>query len=79
MEFPKRNQISFGTRSVGNYGTKIWNALPYHMKTSKRFSKPLSNIGIATIILTKSANIQLQDNKISQEQKHFIMMKFNSV
>ena len=27
MKFTKRYQIIFGTRSVGNYSPKIWNAL----------------------------------------------------
>ena len=30
----KPNQATFGTRSLRSYGPKIWNALPYHIKTS---------------------------------------------
>ena len=35
LEIPKLNQATFGTRSLRSYGQKIWNALPYHIKTSK--------------------------------------------
>ena len=34
LEIPKPNQATFGTRSLRRYGPKIWNALPYHIKTS---------------------------------------------
>ena len=34
LEIPKPNQATFGTRSLRSYGPKIWNALPYHIKTS---------------------------------------------
>ena len=30
----KPNQATLGTRSLRSYGPKIWNALPYHIKTS---------------------------------------------
>ena len=33
LEIPKPNQATFGTRSRRRYGPKIWNALPYHIKT----------------------------------------------
>ena len=34
LEIPKLNQVIFGTKSLRRYGPKIWNALPYHIKTS---------------------------------------------
>ena len=34
LEIPKTNQATFGTRSLRSYGPKIWNGLPYHIKTS---------------------------------------------
>ena len=34
LEIPKPNQPTFGTRSLRSYGSKIWNALLYHIKTS---------------------------------------------
>ena len=33
LEIPKPNQGTFGTRSLRRYGPRIWNALPYHIKT----------------------------------------------
>ena len=34
LEIPKSNQATFGTRSLRSYDPKVWNALPYHIKTS---------------------------------------------
>ena len=34
LEIAKLNQATFGTKSLRSYGPKIWNALPYHIKTS---------------------------------------------
>ena len=34
LEIPKPNQATFGTSHLRSYGPKIWNALPYHIKTS---------------------------------------------
>ena len=34
LEIPKPKKATFGTRSLRSYGLKIWNALPYHIKTS---------------------------------------------
>ena len=33
LEIPKPNQATFGKRNLRSYGPKIWNALPYHIKT----------------------------------------------
>ena len=33
LEISKPNQTTFGTRSLKSYGPKIWNSLPYHIKT----------------------------------------------
>ena len=38
LEIPKPNQAVFGTRSLRSYGPKIWNALPYHIKTSDKLN-----------------------------------------
>ena len=34
LEIPKPNQATFGASHLRSYGPKIWNALPYHIKTS---------------------------------------------
>ena len=34
LEISKPNQATFGTKSIQSYSPKIWNALPYHIKTS---------------------------------------------
>ena len=38
LEIAKPNQATFGTRSLRSYGPKIWNAFPYHIKTSENLS-----------------------------------------
>ena len=32
---PKYNQVTFGSKSLKTFGPKIWNSLPYHIKSSK--------------------------------------------
>ena len=35
LEIPRVNQELFGTKSLRFYGPKIWNSLPYHIKSAK--------------------------------------------
>ena len=35
LEIPRVNQASFGTKSLRFYGPKIWNSLPYHIKSTE--------------------------------------------
>ena len=32
---PKHNQVTFGNKSLRIFGPKIWNSLPYHIKSSE--------------------------------------------
>ena len=34
LEVPTINQVSFGDKSLRYYGPKIWNSLPFHVKSS---------------------------------------------
>ena len=38
LNIPRRNQVSFGTKSLKLYGPKIWNALPVNIKTAKNLN-----------------------------------------
>ena len=38
LDISKPNQATFETRSLRSHGPKIWNALPYHIKTSDNLS-----------------------------------------
>ena len=38
FNIPRTNQVTFGTKSRTSYGPKIWNALPFNMKTAENFS-----------------------------------------
>ena len=35
LNVPKVNQVSYGEKSLGYYVPKIWNSLPFHVKTSE--------------------------------------------
>ena len=35
LNIPRRNQVTFGTKSLTFYCTKIWNALPANTETTK--------------------------------------------
>ena len=35
LETPKWNQVTFGAKSLKIYGPKMWNNLPYHIKSSE--------------------------------------------
>ena len=35
LETPEWNQVTFGAKSLKVYGSKVWNSLPSHIKTSE--------------------------------------------
>ena len=35
FNIPRTNQVTFGTNSLNSYGPKIWNALPFNIKTAE--------------------------------------------
>ena len=38
LNFPKKRQVAFGTKSLESSGPKIWNNLPYHIKSVKNLN-----------------------------------------
>ena len=38
LNIPRRNQVTFGTKSLKFYRAKIWNALPVNIKTGENFN-----------------------------------------
>ena len=38
LNIPRRNQVTFGTKSLKFYGPKIWNALPVNIKTAENLN-----------------------------------------
>ena len=38
LEIPRVNQASFGTKSLRFYGPRIWDSLPYHIKSAENLS-----------------------------------------
>ena len=38
LEIPKSNQIRFGTKSLRYLSRKVWNSLPYHIKSSENLT-----------------------------------------
>ena len=43
LDVPTDNQVSFGNKSLRCYGSKIWNSLPFHIKSSQNL-EALKNI-----------------------------------
>ena len=39
LNIPRTNQVKFGTNSLKSYGPKIWNALPFSIKTAEKLLK----------------------------------------
>ena len=35
LETPEWNQVTSGAKGLKEYGSKVWNSLPFHVKTSK--------------------------------------------
>ena len=73
LEIRKPNQDTFGTRSLRSYGPKIWNALPYHIKTSDNSNSFKSiikcwegNYCNCRVCEHTTSNIRLQGNRLSQ-------------
>ena len=38
LNIPRRNQVTFSTKSLKFYGPKIWNALPVNIKTEENLN-----------------------------------------
>ena len=38
LNIPRKNQVTFGTKSLKFYRAKIWNALPVNIKTGENFN-----------------------------------------
>ena len=41
LDIPRRNKVTFGTKSLKFYGPKIWNALAVNIKTAENLIKKL--------------------------------------
>ena len=35
LNIPRTSQVTFGTNSLKSYSPKIWNVLPFHIKTAE--------------------------------------------
>ena len=38
LNIPRRNQVTFGAKSLKFYGPKIWNTLPVNIKTAENLN-----------------------------------------
>ena len=38
LDVPAINQVSFGDKSLRYYGSKIWNSLPFQIKSSENWN-----------------------------------------
>ena len=53
LETPEWNQVTFGAKSLKVYGSKVWNSLPSHIKTSENL------IGMAIRVVAQFAQSKL--------------------
>ena len=44
LETPEWNQVTFGKKRLKIYGSKVWNSLPFHIKTSENLIQFHTNI-----------------------------------
>ena len=61
LETPEWNQVTFGAKSLKVYGSKVWNSLLSHMKTSENLIqfKSLMKIGMAIRAVVQFAQSKL--------------------
>ena len=59
LNVPKVNQVNYGEKGLGYYGPKIWNSLPFHVKTSEKLSKTLLKIGIVVHVTVGCVRVEL--------------------
>ena len=38
LHIPVANQVNYGTKCLRSFGPKIWNSLPHHLKSAKKFT-----------------------------------------
>ena len=38
LDIPRKKQVAFGTRGLGSLGSKIYNGMPYHRKSTKNLN-----------------------------------------
>ena len=65
LNIPNYNQVTFGKNSLRIFGPKIWNSLPYHIKSSKNLEsfktviKNWDGVNCKCVICKKSQTIFL--------------------
>ena len=81
LEIPKPNHATFGAKSlIRSYSPKIWNGLPYHIKTSENLKSfnAIIKYWDGNQSTSRVSNIRPQDNTLSQKQKYLILMILNT-
>ena len=55
LSLPVHNQVTFGSKSLRVFGPKIWNSLPYHIKSSENLEsfKMILNTGMVQDAIVK--------------------------
>ena len=61
LNVPKVNEVSYGEKSLRYYGPKIWNSLPFPVKTSENLktSKILLKIGMVVHVTVGYVRVEL--------------------
>ena len=74
LEIPRVNQALFGTKSPRFYGPKIWNSIPYYIKSaeSSYVLKISSKAGMVHFVVVKSAGSSTLWTDFKYFKKEFI-------
>ena len=64
LEVPIINQVTFGAKSIRYLGPKIWNSLPFHIKSSEKsslttFKRIIKNCDMVSYGLMQMPNLSV--------------------
>ena len=66
LSIPTTNQVTFSTNSLKSYGPRIWNALPFNIKTAENLN--------AFKTLIKKWNGASCNSKICSEKQYILLI-----
>ena len=59
LSVPKVNQVSYGEKSLRFYGHKIWNSLPFHVKTNENLKITLLKTAMVLHVTVGCVSVEL--------------------
>lgn len=55
LHIPRKQQLVFQTKILGSLGPKIWNSMPYHIKSATNLKNPIKKWNGSSCSCTRSA------------------------